>query len=444
MKHNIGISGIRVKSNSLLLALFLLLVWCVQIVPGLGNAYAQYVYPAIARVLSSFSRLVPFAIGDLFIALSIAGLLLYPVYARHIRKQRWKSILLADAKYLLWVYVWFYLAWGLNYSQKNFYERTHIPYIAYTPENFQKFVDSYIKNLNGSYTDITSIDETLACHESVRAYNQISDSLGVHRPFHQSPRVKTMLFTPLISMVGVTGSMGPFFCEFTLNGDLLPSQYPATYAHELAHLLGITSEAEANFYAYQVCTRSQVKEIRFSGYFSILPHVLGNARVGVTGSMGPFFCEFTLNGDLLPSQYPATYAHELAHLLGITSEAEANFYAYQVCTRSQVKEIRFSGYFSILPHVLGNARRLMNEEEYAQLLQRIRPEIIGLAQTNSEYWMKKYNPVIGSIQDRIYDLYLKGNKIESGRKNYSEVVGLLISYEEWKKNRIFAPVINQQ
>ena len=125
MKHNIGISGIRVKSNSLLLALFLLLVWCVQIVPGLGNAYAQYVYPAIARVLSSFSRLVPFAIGDLFIALSIAGLLLYPVYARHIRKQRWKSILLADAKYLLWVYVWFYLAWGLKTRKRTSTNGTH-------------------------------------------------------------------------------------------------------------------------------------------------------------------------------------------------------------------------------------------------------------------------------------------------------------------------------
>ena len=101
-------------------------------------------------------------------------------------------------------------------------------------------------------------------------YNQISDTLGIHRPPHSSPRVKTMLFTPFISMVGVTGSMGPFFCEFTLNGDLLPANYPATYAHELAHLLGITSEAEANFYAYQVCTRSQAKEIRFSGYFSVL------------------------------------------------------------------------------------------------------------------------------------------------------------------------------
>ena len=49
----------------------------------------------------------------------------------------------------------------------------------------------------------------------------------------------------------------------------------------------------------------------------------------------------------------------------------------------------------------------MAEEEYAQLFRRIRPEIIGLAKKNSEYWMKKYNPVIGRIQDRIYDLYLK-------------------------------------
>ena len=47
--------------------------------------------------------------------------------------------------------------------------------------------------------------------------------------------------------------------------------------------------------------------------------------------------------------------------------------------------------------------------------------------------MGKYSPLIGDIQDWIYDLYLKGNKIESGRKNYSEVIGLLISYNEWKK-----------
>ena len=285
--------------------------------------------------------------GDVLFANSLPLLFLYSILF-------FEPVSFRHSEYLLWVYVWFYLAWGLNYSQKNFYQRTEIPYTAYTPENFQKFVNEYITRLNRSYTPINSINRDLIREETVRLYKQLSDSLGVHRPPHDAPRVKTMMFTPFISMVGVTGSMGPFFCEFTLNGDLLPVNYPATYAHELAHLLGITSEAEANFYAYQVCTRSQ--------------------------AMG----------------------------------------------------IRFSGYFSVLNHVLGNAQRLLPKEEYAKLLKRIRPEIIELAKANQTYWAAKYSPVVGAVQDWIYDLYLKGNKIESGRRNYSEVIGLLISYQEWK------------
>ena len=243
---------------------------------------------------------------------------------------------------------------GVELFAKEFL-RTH-PYslCGIYPDKFKAFLKEYIRHLNNSYVPITGIDKNRVCKEAVKGYKQISDTLGIHRPPYDSPRAKTMLFTPLISMVGVSGSMGPFFCEFTLNGDLPPSQYPATYTHELAHLLGITSEAEANFYAYEVCTRSQVESIRFSGYFSILSHVLGNAR------------------------------------------------------------------------------RLLTEEEYTELFNRIRPEIIELARSNQTYWMAKYSPLIGNIQNWIYDLYLKGNKIESGRKNYSEVIGLLISYQVWK------------
>ena len=343
----------RQKIRYIVLGILLLVVWSTQAISVMGEFYARSVYPVISLCLSSFSRLFPFAIGDLFIFLSIIGVIAYPIYGR-IKKQPWKKIVLRDGEYLLWIYVWFYLAWGLNYSQKNFYERTHIPYVAYTPDKFKAFVEEYIRHLNNSYVPITGIDKNRVCKEAVKGYKQISDTLGIHRPPYDSPRAKTMLFTPLISMVGVSGSMGPFFCEFTLNGDLLPANYPATYAHELAHLLGITSEAEANFYAYQVCTRSQ--------------------------AMG----------------------------------------------------IRFSGYFSVLNHVLGNAQRLLPKEEYAKLLKRIRPEIIELAKANQTYWAAKYSPVVGAVQDWIYDLYLKGNKIESGRRNYSEVIGLLISYQEWK------------
>ena len=78
-------------------------------------------------------------------------------------------------------------------------------------------------------------------------------------------------------------------------------------------------------------------------------------------------------------------------------------------------------------------KRLLSEEEYAKLFQRIRPEIIELAKNNQAYWAAKYSPVVGAVQDWIYDLYPKGNKIEMVCQNYSEVVGLLISYQEWKK-----------
>ncbi len=347
----------KFKIRYIFLGVLLLAVWGAQQIPSIAAWYAHSLYPILSWGLSSFSNLFPFAIGDLFIFLSIAGVILYPVYGR-IRKHPWKKILLRDGEYLLWVYVWFYIAWGLNYSQPNFFARNRIPYSAYTPENLKNFTDRYIQALNDSHVQADSVEQKvisqeIISREAVNGYLAISDSMGVHRPPTSHPRVKTMLFTPLIS------------------------------------------------------------------------------KVGVSGSMGPFFCEFTVNGDVLPSQYPATYTHELAHLLGITSEAEANFYAYQVCTRSQVPEVRFSGYFSILGHVLGNARRLMTEEEYKERFERIRPEIIELARTNQDYWAAKYSPLLGDMQSWFYDNYLKFNKIESGRKNYSEVVGLLISYDEY-------------
>ena len=91
--------------------------------------------------------------------------------------------------------------------------------------------------------------------------------------------------------------------------------------------------------------------------------------------------------------------------------------------------MRFSGYLSILPHVLSNARRLLPEETYRQLAGTIRPEVVHLYEANRTYWQAKYSPTLGSIQDWFYDLYLRGNKIADGRKNYSQVISLLLSWE---------------
>ncbi len=97
------------------------------------------VYPVIGTLLSPISGIFPFAVGDIFIALSIAWVILYPIYEMGLRKKLARRFIFLAAKsggypkkkavfgrvieYLLWVYVWFYAAWGLNYSQPVIYYR---------------------------------------------------------------------------------------------------------------------------------------------------------------------------------------------------------------------------------------------------------------------------------------------------------------------------------
>jgi hypothetical protein len=148
---------------------------------------------------------------------------------------------------------------------------------------------------------------------------------------------------------------------------------------------------------------------------------------GVLGYIGPFFIEYNLNPDLLPIQYPFTYAHEMAHVLGISSEAEANLYGFLVCSRSSIPEIRFSAYLAIFPYVLSNAYNLLSKEDFVQWKETVSSEIKKLYNEKNLYWQALYNPLIGNLQQVAYNWYLKQNNIPSGQKNYSEVIGLLIA-----------------
>ena len=338
------------KNNNIrrgLLGVLLFATILMMVVPG-GNAlYANHIYPLIGTMLANISSWIPFPIGDIFVIISIVWVITYPIYALIHPKRKflkaWGSVL----EYLLWLFVWFYWAWGLNYGQPSYYQRAHIQPVAYDAQVFGDFAKKYVRLLNENYTVVEQKDEELVKTHVMNAYKLH----GFNRIRLVDPQVKTMLYTPLASMVSVTGSMAPFFCEFTLNGDVLPHSYAATYAHEYAHLQGITSEGEANFYAYLATTQSTDKGIRFSGYYSILGHVFNNAR------------------------------------------------------------------------------RLMSSDEYFKLYETLRPEIKTLIESDRAYWQEKYSDIIGEVQDYLYDLYLKYHRVQGGVKNYSEVIGMILAYQ---------------
>lgn len=346
MKGTEWIKKIRIRW--IILAAGLVLVWCVQASPAAGEWYARNVYPPVSSLLSRFSSFFPFSVGDCLIYGSIIGLCLYPFYARW-RKRRWAVIAGRMAEYLFWIYLWFYLAWGLNYFRKDFFTRTEIPYAAYSADTFRSFLSAYTDSLNASFVPVEAIDKAVVAAETKKGYREIDGRFGLVRPAGYL-RPKPMLIPSLMSGVGVLGYMGPFFIEYNLNPKLLPVQYPFTYAHEMAHVLGISSEAEANLYGFLVCARSEVPEIRFSAYFALLPYVLGNA-------------------------------------------------------------------YGLLP-----------EEEFNAWKATISPEVKDLYNRKTAYWQSLYSPLIGEVQSTAYNWFLKGNNIPSGRKNYSEVVALLISY----------------
>lgn len=337
----------KIKFRRVVLAILLAAVWTIMAVPAFGEWYARYLYPFVSGVLSRLSFRIPFSAGDLFIYGSIAGLVVYWVYAL-VKRRSWKRTLGRSAEYLLWIYVWFYLAWGLNYFRQDFFTRTGTRYAEYSPEQFERFLAVYTDSLNSSFVSFEKIDKLLVSGEVKKGYRALDARFGVNEPAGYL-RAKPMLLAPLMSGVGVLGYMGPFFNEYNLNPDLLPVQYPFTYAHEMAHILGISSEAEANLYAFLICTHSTIPEIRFSGYFGLFPYVLSNAY------------------------------------------------------------------------------SLLGEDAFKQWLGTVSPEVRELYNRKVAYWDSLYSPFIGDLQDKLYNWFLKSNNIPSGRKNYSEVIALLMA-----------------
>ncbi len=150
------------------------------------------------------------------------------------------------------------------------------------------------------------------------------------------------------------------------------------------------------------------------------------SKMGVSGYFGPFLNEIHVNNYSLPFTYPFTLAHEMAHQYGIAPESEASLYAFIVCAGSSHPMVRYSGYISVMGYLLRDVRRLL-PDRYEPLLKSIRPEIIADLQRNSDHWMAARNEKLSDAQDKMYDTYLKTNRVSSGRDNYSEVVGLLLS-----------------
>lgn len=337
------------KRTTLIGLILLAFVTACRFITPVAEFYADYCYPVIQAGLSLVSSIFPFSLEEITV-LFFVFLFIRIIWVAIKKKRGFLYWFKSTAVTVMWLVVWFYMGWGNNYFRTSLYERAGVERRHFDREEFCRFIEDYTDELNRTSGAIVRTERAQLERDVNNFYCQEPNRLG-YTKLHKWQRTKRPLMNPLYSWVSVLGYMGPFFCESQLNLDLLKTEYPSTLAHEKAHLAGVTSEAEANYWAFVYCSRSSDDGVRYSGYLHLLPYVIINARA------------------------------------------------------------------------------LFSEQEYDEWIARVSPTAINDYRQSREFWQNKRIKILDDIQYRLMDAMLKTNSVSQGADDYIGVVGMIITMQ---------------
>jgi len=140
----------------------------------------------------------------------------------------------------------------------------------------------------------------------------------------------------------------------------------------------------------------------------------------VDGMINPFGLEVLANPDLLEFEKPFVAAHEWAHLAGYADESEASFVGFLACIRAGTPAA-YSGWLFLYWEVTsevgpGDRRQLASGLEEGP-----RGDVAAIAERVRRGQVR----VVRDAGWRVYDEYLKANRVEEGVRNYGLVLTLL-------------------
>ena len=148
-------------------------------------------------------------------------------------------------------------------------------------------------------------------------------------------------------------------------------------------------------------------------------------RAGIDGMVSPFSLEILVNEAVLPFERPYVVAHEWGHLAGFADESEASFVGWLTCLAGDDAS-RYSAWLYLAPQLV----RHLGEEERSRLWGRLEPgpttDLRAVAARTREAV-----PIVRRNASRVYDQYLKANRVEAGVASYSAVVDLVVGTRGW-------------
>lgn len=342
--------------------------------------YHQTIYPYIAQFLSLVNKLVWFSLAEfilLIILVILPGWLLWQIRKFYLNKSLAKELILSS----LWKLstltsaglLFFLFLWGLNYQKQPLAQNLSLPSRKVDTKELLEVCQAFIEATNESYREATPPTFYLASAD--KAFNNNS-------------------LTPKIAH----------------------SQIPITW-QKLNENIERAFQKEPSLNYLAKGSYGPAKAVYFSTLMS---------RFGISGIFIPLTGEPNVNVAQVDCSIPFTLAHEKAHQRGFALEDEANFLALLICIKSEDSYSRYSGYLMATIHLL-NTLYLVAPEHYQTTIEKLNTGPRTDLRAMSHFW-NYYSGALSKVSEKVNHSYLKANRVQSGIKNYNEVVDLIISY----------------
>ena len=281
----------QLKKTAILFAIALLIFLFGMSSNAVEFLYSDGFYQLSAVAQRLISSVFPFALGD-FMYLALVGYVLFSIF-RAVKKlvttkkyfggKSNKTLLIQPVNFMLILYIVFKLLWGLNYSRPSITGRLGISDEKYTTKDLVALGDFLIKRVN-------QIKASQPDYQGKKVYTAAGLAAGSKKaydkmvklnPFfnYRSPALKPVLFSWLITKIGIEGYYCPPSGEANINMRLPEFTLPFVACHEISHQLGIAREDEANLIGYMVSTNSTDVDFQYSGNYNILRSVLFEMRM---------------------------------------------------------------------------------------------------------------------------------------------------------------------
>jgi len=241
--------------------------------------YSNGIFPVIGQSLGLITGWVPFSLGEMLV-LAACGWIFWRIgraiakvvnHSRSVRNTL-KHMAVNAVAVASTVYFAFVIVWGLNYQRQSLAEFAGYDTSPATVKELEDTANALILRANKLRSKALENDSgvmTLRVEQSelfervAEGYVEVAKAIEQLEGRYGKP--KGVLFSPLMSYLGISGIYFPFTGEANINTTQPDCMLAFTACHEMAHQRGIGREDEANFLGYLACVKNKDSDIAYSG-----------------------------------------------------------------------------------------------------------------------------------------------------------------------------------